>query len=149
MLHFARCSKRQDADACGPAFCPAVNRLRAIPGEREGFLFPNPNAKHEHVRYERINRTLGQIVKDAGLDAAITPHYFRHSLATFAEEITGSLPVRRRVLNHRMTDKLEATYVHANYDDKARDVWARWGRKLDALVSGAGNVVDLKQGVAS
>jgi integrase len=123
----------------------AVSRLEAIGGDHDGYIFAGAKAfgaPSVPLGHTTVRRKLKELLKRTEQSTTTSPHYFRHTVATFVGEHYGNA-VRRRVLNHSTTDPMEKRYDHTTHDDKARDAWQAWGRKLDALADPTNNVVPL------
>jgi integrase len=125
----------------------AVSLLEAITGDHDGYIFASGKSfsgPSIPIGYTTVRRKLKSLLTRTERNTTISPHYFRHTLATFVGKQYGNA-VRRRVLNHSTSDPMEKRYDRTTHDDEARDAWAAWGRKLDALAGPKCNVVALKE----
>ncbi len=80
----------------------------------EGPLFPN--RRGGHITSRHIQRRLGMWLERAGLDKRVTPHTFRHTLATRLLEQTGNLQLVQRALGHR---SIQSTLRYTQVSDRA------------------------------
>jgi len=70
-----------------------------LPGRTTGPLFPNRRGARIGVRH--IARRLKTWLARAGIDRHVTPHMFRHTLATRLLDKTGNVQLVQKALGHR------------------------------------------------
>ncbi len=76
-----------------------------------------------------------------------TPHDLRRSCASSMAAIGINPAVIEAVLNHKDTSSVKGIYQRYDYTTEAAAAWEKWGRHLDALLTGAktGEVVQLRR----
>ena len=77
------------------------------------------------------------LVLAGGKNGAWTPHDLRRTGAMMMQELGNSLDIIDRFQNHVLSgSKVRRSYMHHDYGDEKRDVWAESGAKLEALIVG-------------
>lgn len=112
-----------------------LGELKAISGQSE-WVFPSQTGKG-HLTERSVNRALDRNAEIIGVDD-FHPHDLRRSMAS---HLTG-MGIQRltvsKLLNHMETG-ITAVYDRHGYDDEKRMALDAWGRKLEAIISGAVN----------
>lgn len=97
-----------------PLFSPLAD---ALPKDRIGLIFHNPDGSH--LSEGQVLAAWKKYIKDSGLPAHITPHYFRHTFATICYNADVDPKQTAAILGHsneRITIEL---YTHLSAEKKA------------------------------
>ncbi len=120
------------------------------------FIFPGPGARASVTGAAIAKAIKREEVSKRGVATIMgvapwTAHDLRRTAATCMEEIGVSPFVIGHVLNHVSATKASITsrvYARYTYDAEKRDALHRWAARLAGILSGAADVVPIRQGVA-
>lgn len=140
--------------------------LHDITGESR-WCFPGRNKKGEetHVCTKSISKQVGDrqeqfkqrskplarrrhdntLVLAGGENGEWTPHDMRRTGATMMQATGVSLDVIDRCQNHMLPGKVRRVYLRHDYEKEKTDAWKRLGDRLDAILSGGADIVDILQ----
>jgi integrase len=108
-----------------PLSAPVLALLKALPRERDGFIFPGARKKGTPMS----NMTMPRVLLRMGFDQ-ITIHGFRSCFRDWCAERTNyANHIIEMALAHTIGDKVEAAYRRGDLFDKRRrliDDWARY-----------------------
>jgi integrase len=115
--------------------------LKVISGTHR-YLFPHRIQPDQHATPERLN----WLMKDMALGRGATPHCWRASFSTWANEAGHAPDAIERQLAHVEASKVRASYNKALLVDERRKIMQAWGDYLEA--ASHDNVVPLRGRVA-
>lgn len=109
-----------------------LRELHTITGGRK-YLFPNLRSPNACMTGTTINRVLERL----GFAGEFSGHGFRSTASTFLHELGYDEKMIDRQLAHAERNKTKASYNHAEYLPRRREMMQAWADWVDGLVSAA------------
>ncbi len=101
---------------------------------KEGLVFPSVQDRRKAMSDNAMSKAL----RDMGYGGKATPHGFRASFSTMANEKSGfPSEVIEKALAHEERNKIRGAYNRAEYLEQRRRLMQWWGDRLQALEYGA------------
>lgn len=85
------------------------------------------------------------LVLAEGANGEWTPHDLRRTGATMMQGLGITLDIIDRCQNHVLPGKVRRVYLRHDYQAEKTDAWKRLGDRLDAILSGGADIVELLQ----
>ncbi|MCZ6718831.1 MAG: tyrosine-type recombinase/integrase [Gammaproteobacteria bacterium] len=98
------------------------------------FVFPSPTANDRPILPSTVNNTVKRNLEKIGLEPW-TPHDLRRSCSTGMAELAIPREVRDKVFNHA-EQGIDPIYTRYDFADEKRAALNKWGRQVEAIVSG-------------
>jgi len=110
----------------------------------EGLVFPSVRGQNKAMSDNAMSKAL----RDMGYRGKATPHGFRASFSTMANEKSGfPSEVIEKALAHEEKNKIKRAYNRAEYLEQRRQLLKWWGNRLQVLEFGA-EILPMKQKVS-
>lgn len=109
-----------------PLSAPALDMVATAQKFGGGYLFPGRNGPLTNAAVEKCLRVLG---------AAGTPHGFRSSFRTWAQDTDQPWDVSETVLGHTIGGKVERAYARSDLLDRRRVVMDKWAAHVTGQVA--------------
>ena len=149
-----RIKSRKKRKNIGPHIVPlndkALSLLEEIKTLSDGspFLFPSKKTGL-HITPASVTRTLARVLAvdyEGRLDLEhFTPHDLRRTATTGMTSIGVSEFIAGKVLNHAEVGVTGKVYNKYDYLQEKKDALAKWGRKLEAIITGGkGQVIKIR-----
>jgi integrase len=122
-----------------------LEEIKKLSGESR-WLFPSP-AGDKHMTARAINHAVIRTLDKLGIGDDVTPHDLRRSAASHMTSIGISRFIVGRILNHAERG-VTAVYDRHSYDREKRRALDAWERRLEEIISGAAqplNVTELRR----
>lgn len=130
-----------------PLSVQAVTVLRGLHtltgGQR--WLFPNQRRPKEHMSMTTLNRALERMKFNGTEGRDFSAHGFRATASTMLNELGFRSDVIERQLAHKERNQVRGSYNRAEYLGERRQMMQAWADQVDAMASGAANVVPIRQ----
>lgn len=126
-----------------------LNEIRELSGDSE-FLFPSHKKAGQPVDPSGVTKALRKVMDEDNEDRIdveyFTAHDLRRSGTTGMTRIGISRFMAGKVLNHAESGVTGQVYDKYDYLEEKKDALERWGRKLEAIISGKkAKVIELKK----
>lgn len=143
--------------------------LHAITGE-SAWLFPASNPKNgqdvnTHVCVKSVSKQVGDrqeqfknrskppanrrhdnsLVLAGGANGEWTPHDLRRTGATMMQGLGVTLDIIDRCQNHVLPGKVRRVYLRHDYQVEKTEAWKKLGDRLEAILAGGADIVDIRQ----
>ncbi len=101
-----------------------------------GFVFESTSKAGHPITGDAVTKALERVRnKHLAELEPFSPHDLRRSVATgCAEYLDASERLIEKLLNHKVRDRLVATYQKSDHPEKLRDLFLRWGNFIYGLV---------------
>ena len=108
----------------------AVLHRAAVLFGTKGLVFPSVRDRKKPMS----DNAMSKVFRDMGYKGIATPHGFRSSFSSIANEKSGFLgEVIEKCLAHEEKNRIRAAYNRAEYLEQRRELMQWWGDKLQAL----------------
>lgn len=135
-------SRREHVSPLSPQVVGLLEQLRAITSGGR-YLFPHRDNSDRHATTER----LGHLMRDLNIAKGASPHCWRTTFSTWANENGHRPDAIEKQLAHVESNKVRATYNKALLVEERRQIMQAWGDYL--AMAEADNVVPLRTKAAS
>jgi integrase/recombinase XerD len=110
-------ARERSIDVCDPEVLATLREYEClfhpVPVKKEHYFFPSRDGAY--VSEQTVRTTLRRYLRDARLDVHITPHMFRHSVATLLLEEGVDIRVIQHILGH---SSLVTTQIYTQVHDR-------------------------------
>lgn len=106
-----------------------LNQLQAMAGRKSDYVFPNLRRPSDCITSTSILRA----IEFMGFKGRLTGHGFRGTASTILHENGWDSAYIERQLAHSERNKVKASYNHAAYLDKRREMMQWWADYLDSI----------------